>query len=172
METFEAPERPNPPNSGDERTQLEGWLDFERATLLRKCDGLNVAQLKERPVATSSLSLLGIVRHMTFVEQVWFETVFAGRETVDYYKSEADRDADFHDLDSVAAEEAFDLFVRSVALSRELAMGHSLDELAARPRRGREVDLRWIYVHMIEEYARHNGHADLIRELIDGATGY
>ncbi len=172
METFEAPERPNPPTLGDERVQLEGWLVFERATLLHKCDGLSVAQLKERPVASSSLSLLGIVRHMTFVEQIWFETTFAGRETVDYYKTEADRDADFNDLDGVAAEEVFDLFVRSVELSRELAAGHSFDERATRPRRGREVDLRWIHVHMIEEYARHNGHADLIRELVDGATGY
>jgi hypothetical protein len=172
METFEAPERPNPPTTGSARSQLDGWLDFERATLLHKCNGLKVAQLKVRPVATSSLSLLGIVRHMTFVEQLWFETVFAGRETVGYYKTDADRDADFNDLDSVAAEEVFDLFVRTVELSRELASGHAESELAAAPRRGREVDLHWIYVHMIEEYARHNGHADLIRELVDGATGY
>ncbi len=172
METFNAPERANVPVSGDERTQLDAWLDFQRATLLRKCDGLSVAQMKERPVATSRLSLLGIIRHMTFVEQVWFETTFAGHDTSDYYKTEGDRDADFNDLDSAALEVVIDLFLKSLKVSRELSAGHSLDELVRKPRRGREVDLRWIYVHMIEEYARHNGHADLIRELVDGATGY
>jgi uncharacterized damage-inducible protein DinB len=172
VETFNAPERANVPVSGDERTQLDAWLDFQRATLLRKCDGLNAAQMKERPVETSRLSLLGIVRHMTFVEQVWFETTFAGHDTSDYYKTEGDRDADFNDLDSAAVEEVIDLYLKSLHDSRRLSAAHSLDELATKPRRGREVDLRWIYVHMIEEYARHNGHADLIRELVDGATGY
>ena len=172
METFNAPERANVPVSGDERTQLDAWLDFQRATLLKKCDGLNAAQMKMHPVATSKLSLLGLIRHMTFVEQVWFETTFAGHDTSDYYKTEGDRDADFNDLDSAAVEEVIDLYLKSVKVSRELCAGHSLDELATKPRRGREVDLRWIFVHMIEEYARHNGHADIIRELVDGATGY
>jgi hypothetical protein len=172
VETFIAPERANVPVSGDERTQLDAWLDFQRATLLKKCDGLSAAQMKERPVATSRLSLLGIIRHMTFVEQVWFETTFAGRDTSDYYKTDGDRDADFNDLDSAALEVVIDLFLKSVKVSRELSAGHSLDELAKNPRRGREVHLRWIYVHLIVEYARHNGHADLIRELVDGTTGY
>jgi hypothetical protein len=172
VETFNAPERANVPVSGDERTQLDAWLDFQRATLLKKCDGLNAAQMKMHPVATSKLSLLGLIRHMTFVEQVWFETTFAGHDTSDYYKTEGDRDADFNDLDSAAVEEVIDLYLKSVKVSRELCAGHSLDELATKPRRGREVDLRWIFVHMIEEYARHNGHADIIRELVDGATGY
>jgi hypothetical protein len=172
VDTFIASERPTVPTSGDERLQLEAWLDFYRATLLSKCDGLNVAQLKTRPLATSPLSLLGIVRHMTFVEQVWFETTFAGADTVGYYKTEGDRDADFNDLDSDAAETVFDLYQEVVSVSRDLVASHSLDEHAKKPRRGRDVDLRWIYLHMIEEYARHCGHADLIRELVDGATGY
>lgn len=172
METFEAPERLHIPFNGPERLQLESWLDFYRATLLEKCDGLNAAQLKERPVAPSTLSLLGIVRHMTFVEQVWFETTFAGLDTVGYYKTEGDRDADFNDLDGDAVETVFDLYERVARVSRDLAAGHDLDEQVKKPRRGRNVDLRWIYVHMIEEYARHCGHADLIRELIDGRTGY
>lgn len=172
MKTFEAPERPHVPNSGDERAQLDAWLDFQRATLLRKCDGLSVAQMKERPVSTSRLSLLGMIRHMTFVEQVWFESTFAGHDTNDYYKVEGDRDADFNDLDSDALEVVIDLYLESIKVSRELSSTHGLDELALKPRRGREVDLRWIYVHLIEEYARHCGHADLIREMIDGATGY
>ena len=172
METFNAPDRANVTVDGDERTQLDAWLYFHRATLLRKCDGLTVDQLKVRPVAGSTLSLLGLIRHMTFVEQVWFDTTFAGHDTSDYYKTEGDRDADFNDLDSAALEEVIALYLKSHNDSRKLAAGHSLDELATKPRRGREVHLRWIYVHMIEEYARHNGHADLIRELIDGTTGY
>jgi len=172
VDTFIAPERPHVPHSGDERLQLEAWLDFYRATLLTKCDGLNVAQLKTRPIATSTLSLLGIVRHMTFVEQVWFEASFAGAHTVDYYKTEGDRDADFNDLESDASETVFDLYQEVIAVSKHLVAEHPLDEHAAVPRRGRDVDLRWIYIHLIEEYARHCGHADLIRELIDGTTGY
>ena len=172
MDTFTAPERPHVPTFGDERLQLDAWLDFYRATLLIKCDGLNVAQLKTRPVATSMLSLLGIVRHMTFVEQVWFETTFAGTDTVDYYKTEGDRDADFKDLDSDAAETVFDLYQEVISVSKGLVADHSLDEHSTKPRRGRDSDLRWIYLHLIEEYARHCGHADLIRELIDETTGY
>jgi hypothetical protein len=171
VETFEAPERPHIPFNGPEPLQLESWLDFYRATMLEKCSGLNAAQLKERPVATSALSLLGIVRHMTFVEQVWFESTFAGLDTLDYYKTD-DRDADFNDLESDSVETVFDLYERVLRVSRDLAADHDLDEMAKKPRRGRDVDLRWIYVHMIEEYARHCGHADLIRELIDGTTGY
>jgi uncharacterized damage-inducible protein DinB len=172
VDTFIASERPPVPNVGDERPQLEAWLDFYRATLLTKCDSLNVAQLKTRPLATSPLSLLGIVRHMTFVEQVWFETTFAGADTVDYYKTDGDRDADFNDLDSDATETVFDLYQEVIAVSKDLVASHSLDEHAKKPRRGRDVDLRWIYLHMIEEYARHCGHADLLREMIDGKTGY
>jgi hypothetical protein len=172
VETFSAPDRPHIPFSGDERTQLEAWLDFYRGTLLEKCDGLNAAQLKERPVATSLLSLLGMVRHLTFVEQVWFETTFSDKDVVEYYKTEGDRDADFKDLDDTSVEEVFDLYVHATNTSRSLSIGHDLDEMAKRPRRGREVDLRWIYIHVIEEYARHCGHADIIRELVDGATGY
>jgi hypothetical protein len=109
---------------------------------------------------------------MTFVEQVWFETTFAGADTVDYYKTEGDRDADLNDLDSDATETVFDLYQQVIAVSKDLVADQSLDELAKKPRRGRDVDLRWIYLHMIEEYARHCGHADLLREMIDGKTGY
>ncbi|MHB8380310.1 MAG: DinB family protein [Acidimicrobiales bacterium] len=172
METFSAPDRPNVPSSGEEKAQLDAWLDFFRATLLHKCDGLNAAQLKERPVTSSRLSLVGIVRHMTFVEQVWFDTTFAGHDPVEHYKTERDRDADFNDLESHSIEEVMDRYLHELAISRALSAGHDLDELATKPRRGREVDLRWIYVHVISEYARHCGHADLLREMIDGATGY
>jgi hypothetical protein len=172
VETFEAPDRPHIPFSGDERTQLAAWLDFYRGTLLEKCDGLTPAQMKERPVTTSLLSLLGMIRHMTFVEQAWFESAFAGHDVLEYYKTEGDRDADLKDLDRPAAEEVIDLYLRAIETSRQLAEGHDLNEMSKRPRRGRETDLRWTYIHMIEEYARHCGHADILRELIDGSTGY
>ena len=172
MERFEAPRRPHVVFVGDERTQLDSWLDFYRGTLLTKCDGLRPDQMRQRPVASSMLSLLGLVRHFTFVEQAWFESCFAGRDVLEYFKSADDRDLDFRDLDSLAAEEVFDLYLEAVATSRSLSADHELDEHAAKPRGGRDVDLRWIYLHLIEEYARHCGHADILRELIDGTTGY
>jgi uncharacterized damage-inducible protein DinB len=158
--------------SGPERAQLESWLDFYRATLILKCAGLSVEQLSTRPVATSDLTLLGLLRHMTFVEQVWFEKVFAGLAIDDYYKRDDDRDADFHELTSSPLDDVVQLFYTACSTSRALSSGHELDEMALVAGRGRQVDLRWIYVHMIEEYARHCGHADLLRELIDGSTGY
>jgi hypothetical protein len=172
VDTFSAPARTYPVFCGEERDQLESWLDFYRGTLLDKCDGLTADQLKERPLATSKLSLLGMVRHMTFVEQTWFEVTFAGRDVVEYYKLADDRDSDFSDLDSASVEDVFNLFAVSVVVSREVAYGHALEEMAVKPRRGLDVDLRWIFIHMIEEYARHCGHVDILRELIDGATGY
>jgi hypothetical protein len=172
MDTITAPERSEPPNSGPERAQLEGWLEFHRATLLKKCGGLTFEQLCQRPAAPSNLSLLGLLRHMTVVEQVWFELVFAGADVEAPYVPDGDREAQFRDLDSATLEQVADLYLATCQRSRELAEGHGLDELAAVERRGRHVDLRWIYVHMIEEYARHNGHADLLREMIDGQTGF
>jgi hypothetical protein len=172
METFSAPQRPDVPDSGEERSQLEAWLDFHRATLLHKCDGLGAAQLKERPLATSPLSLLGMVRHMTRVEQVWFEDRLAGINTSPYYSDEGRRDADFNDLESASLEEVIDLYLHSLKVSREIAKDHELDELTKKPGRSGHVDLRWIYMHMSQEYARHCGHADLLREMIDGTTGY
>ena len=152
--------------------QLTSWLDFYRATLLYKCAGLGVDQLSRRPVATSSLSLLGLIRHMTFVEQHWFEFTFANFAAITYYEKDDDPDADFNDLAGAPLDEVLKNFDTACARSRGLSQGHSLDETAKYPRRGREVDLRWIYIHMIEEYARHCGHADILREMIDGATGY
>jgi uncharacterized damage-inducible protein DinB len=169
---FHAPPRPDLLFNGEERDQLDSWLEFCRATLLYKCDGLELEQLKARPVAGSALSLLGIIRHMTYVEQVWFERIFAGLEVAEYYKHPDDRDADFNDLDAASLEEVLANYEAAVATSRRCAFGHDLAESSIKVSRGRFTDLRWIYVHMIEEYSRHNGHADIIRELIDGVTGY
>ena len=152
---------------------LDAWLDFHRTTLLSKCEGLSDDQLRTRSVAPSSLSLLGLVRHMTEVERSWFRRCLAGEEVAPSYYSADNEDGDFDDVD--AADVAADMaaFGEEVAACRAVAAEHTgLDTLAKRRRRGvHEVSLRWIYVHMIEEYARHNGHADLLRERIDGATG-
>jgi uncharacterized damage-inducible protein DinB len=165
--------RPKPLSSGGERDQLVSWLAFYRSTLLKKCSGLTFEDLCRRPVATSSMSLLGMVRHMTFVEQVWFDARFAGNDVTEYYRRPDDREAEWTELASATLDQVVADFEHACETSDELARGHDLDETVRRPGANREpVDLRWIYIHMIEEYARHCGHADIIRELIDGTTGY
>src|SRR6516164_3434472 len=140
-----------PPVAG-ERQMLEAWLDFHRQTLLSKCSGLTADQLRQRTAPPSSLSLLGLVRHMTDVERGWFRRRVAGEDVGFLYSSEADPDGEFD-------------------LAQQAAAGRDLDETFFNLRRNTDMCLRWVYVHMIEEYARHNGHADLLRERTDGATG-
>ncbi|MFI7605536.1 DinB family protein [Micromonospora sp. NPDC049366] len=171
--TWRAPEitRTPEPLVADERTMLEGWLDYHRQTLLLKCAGLTADQLTTPSVEPSGLTLLGLVRHLAEVEAWWFRDNFAG-ETVDYpYFTPEQPDADF-DVTGTDAEADFATFHREVELARAAAAGHSLDETFTEktPKR-RTFNLRWVYTHMIEEYARHNGHADLIRERLDGVTG-
>jgi hypothetical protein len=158
-----------PATVGGEREMLESWLDFQRDTLLVKCAGLGDDQLRLRGCPPSSLSLLGLVRHMNEVEQAWFGLFVGDRTSV--YATPEQPDADFEDVER--ADVAADLagYRARVAQSRERAAGHGLDETFT-GFRGRPISLRWLYVHMIQEYARHNGHADLIRERIDGATGF
>jgi hypothetical protein len=154
-----------------ERESLEGWLDFHRATLLFKCQGLTGDQLTGRGVAPSSLSLLGLVRHMAEVERWWFRRLFAGQDGLgDLFCSEEFPDGEFDLAEASGAEADFATFATECALARQATAGRSLDETFV-GRHGNEIDLRWVYVHMIEEYARHNGHADLLREQIDGVTG-
>ena len=171
MELFQVPDNRAIIYEGDERAQLEAWLAFYRQTLLTKCNGLTTEQMKLRPVTTSDLSLLGLIRHMTFVEQVWFERIFAGKDVIEYYKQPDDRDADFHNLDELSVLEVLANYEHAIEVSNEMTQGQDLATTSTLPWRHRDVDLRWIYLHMIEEYARHCGHADLIRELIDGVTG-
>jgi len=165
-------ERIDPPLAGDERTQLDSWLDYHRVTLAIKCEGLSAEQLRERAIPSTTLTLLGLVRHMTEVERSWFRKILEGEDAPDIYFSEHDRDADFNDLMSHEPAEVFELWRLEITRAREICEGRSLDELSKRiDERGELFSLRWIYLHMIEEYARHNGHADLIREAIDGAVG-
>ncbi|MBX6356883.1 MAG: DinB family protein [Micromonosporaceae bacterium] len=150
---------------------LEAWLDYQRNTLLSKCAGLTEHQLKLRACPPSSLSLLGLVRHMTDKERGWFRHGFAGEDVAPVYYSDLRVDGDFDDVDSANAARDFDAYLAEVAACRKAVAGASLDDTFVRRRDGRQSSLRWVYLHMIEQYARHNGHADLLRERIDGVTG-
>ena len=154
-----------------DRAMLEAWLEFHRATLLLKCEGLDDAERKARPVPTSLLSLHGLVRHMAEVERNWFSRVLlAAPDTPPIWYDPAIEDSELVPLDDADWETDLAMWHAECEQSRANAAGKDLDYIGTR--RGEPVSVRWIYVHMIEEYARHNGHADLIRELIDGAVGW
>jgi uncharacterized damage-inducible protein DinB len=166
--------RVDPPLTGlDEREMLRAWLEYHRETLMWKCDGLSPEQLGLRSVPPSTMSLQGLVRHMTEVERNWFLRIFAGETAPPIYYSDDDPDGDFDNLDPTNVDDEMAMFLETLERCREAeAAGHSLDENGAVERSGEgPVSLRWIMIHMVEEYARHNGHADLLRERIDGATG-
>ena len=177
-----APERVDPPYRDAERPAVRAWLEYQRGTLLTKCAGLTPEQLGERSVPPSSMSLRGLVRHMTEVEQGWFRHVLDGQDVPDLYSTADDPDGEFdgvgRDADepdtATAVERELALFTAECQVSRDIGDGFgSLDDVGrGRTSRTREhVSVRWVYLHMIEEYARHNGHADLLRERIDGVTG-
>lgn len=172
--TWTAPEiaRDEPSRTGDERAMLDGWLDFHRQTLLWKCAGLTAVDLAARSAGPSRLSLLGLVRHMAEVERGWFRHGFAREPVSPIYCSEDRPEADFDDVDPARAEQDIAIYRQEVGLARAAVAGRSLDEKFFQERRRSEVSLRWIYLHMIEETARHAGHADAIRELLDGTKGY
>ena len=166
-------ERSEPAQNAGERAMLEGWLDYHRQTLAWKCEGLTDEQLRTASVAPSELSLMGLVRHMAEVERGWFRKVLAGDDLGPIYYTEADRDGDFHTTEADTWEEAYATWQTEIEAARRHSADFGLDDLSHGKSRhsGELFNLRWIYTHMIEEYARHNGHADLIRERIDGATG-
>jgi hypothetical protein len=164
-------ERSDPPLAAQEREMLDAWLDYHRATLAVKCEGLTDDQLRARAVPPSSLSLLGLVRHMGEVERSWFRRVLSGEQAPPRYYSDENQDGDFDDVADAGVAEAFGYWRDECAHARErVAAAPSLD-VTGTGRRGERYSLRWIMVHMIEEYARHNGHADLLRERIDGTVG-
>ena len=162
--------RIDPPYVADERAMLDAWLDYHRATLAWKCEGLDDAQLRQRAVPPSSLSLLGLVRHMADVERNWFRRVLGGEDVPGIYWSDDDPDGDFDNVDTADVQEAFATWRAECEHARRAAAAAPSLE-ATGLRRGEAVSLRWILVHMIEEYARHNGHADFLRERIDGTVG-
>ncbi|MFD3586915.1 DinB family protein [Streptomyces sp. NPDC058683] len=166
-------ERRMPAFDADEHAMLEGWLEFHRQTLAMKCAGLTDAQLAIASVEPSPLSLMGLVRHMADVERSWYRRVLAGETAPPLYWSEEEPDGEFHFGEADTWQEAYASWQAEIEAARRNAADFGLDDLSkGRHRRtGEQVSLRWIHTHMIEEYARHNGHADLIRERIDGATG-
>jgi hypothetical protein len=151
---------------------LDGWLDYHRATLRQKCSGLDEEQLRTASCPPSNLTLLGLVRHMTDVERGWFLRGVARRpvsQVPPLYYSEENEEGDFEDLDSASTESVFESYGRAIGEIRAALTEVDLDQTFDNG--GTPYSVRWVYNHMIEEYARHNGHADLIRERIDGATG-
>jgi uncharacterized damage-inducible protein DinB len=170
--------RPEPPPAGDEVATLLGFLDYQRATLAWKCAGLDAAGLRTK-VAASSMTLGGMLKHLAYVEDFWFSYFLHGRDPASPWDAvdwDADRDWDWHSAAGDTPGQLDTLWRDAVARSRALitealAQG-GLEQLARRAwPDGRAPSLRWIVCHMIEEYARHNGHADLIREAIDGQIG-
>jgi hypothetical protein len=163
--------RPARPDTGGERETLSAVLDWHRATFELKCAGLPLERLSDRAAPPSSMSLHGLVRHLACCERWWFRIQFAGQDVPMLYYSDDDPDQDFDRLDGDPGE-AFAVWRAECEHSRQIAAAApSLDETGIRKRTGEPVSLRRIMVDMIAEYARHNGHADLLRERIDGATG-
>ena len=171
VEEWEVERRAEPSFVAGERETIEGWLEFHRLTLELKCEGLSDDQRKARPVATSALSLHGILRHMAEVERNWFQRVLlADSDLPGIWFRPGVEDSELLPLDDAGFEDDLATFRATCERSREIAAARSLDDTGIR--RGEPCSLRWVYTHMVEEYARHNGHADLIRELIDGAVGW
>ena len=168
-------DRKRPGLQAGELDMLNGWLEHHRAILLWKCDGLTDEQLRRRSVPPSTMSLLGLIRHMTDVERGWFQQVLLGEDAPDLYSTPDGPDGDFNGVDEADVAAAFSAFEAECDASRRaVAAASDLDVLSKETseRTGEQFSLRFIVTHMIEEYARHNGHADLLRETIDGVTGY
>jgi hypothetical protein len=164
--------RPELPLVGDEREILTAFLDWHRETFASKCAGVPAERLSDRGVPPSGLSLHGLVRHLAGVERWWFRVQFAGEDVPLLYYSDDDPDKDFDDLDGDVAD-ALAVWRAECDRSRKIvAASPSLDRTGTHKASGRPISLRRILVAMIAEYARHNGHADLLRERIDGGTGY
>jgi uncharacterized damage-inducible protein DinB len=167
--TAPVPDAVDGPLRGPDRPMLEAFLRWERTTLLSICAGLSAEQLATRPLASSNLSLLGLVRHAAKVERIWFRQRAAGEDVEAFYDLALGKDHDFDAVHPSDAEAAVDRLRREWAAAdaavADLVFDHTVEV------HGEEFALRMIYVHMIGEYGRHNGHADLLREAIDGVTG-
>lgn len=159
--------------TGDELATLHGFLTYQRATLDWKCAGLDADQVARRAVPPSTMSLLGLVRHLADTERSWFRT-FVGETTqpIFFTADEPDLDFDGARADPDDVENAFARWRAECAHSDGIITSAPLEQTFFRAKYGGEtISLRWILAHMIEEYSRHNGHADLLRQCIDGSTG-
>ena len=170
VEDLMDPRRSEPPYVLGERAMLEAWLEFHRTTLLLKCEGLDDVSRKARPIASSLLSLHGLLRHMAEVERGWFRRTLLVDDCGWIWYDPSIEDSELVPLDDADWEADVATWQAQCDASRAAAAAHTLDDTGLR--HGEPCSLRWIYVHMIEEYARHNGHADLLRELVDGAVGW
>lgn len=160
------PERPPP--AGSEKEMLTRFLDYQRGIVLRKAAGLSDEELR-RPMTPSNVTLLGMVKHLAYVERWWFQAMFAGQH-VPFPWTDDDPDADFRVEPDETTESIVELYRDEVERSQAIATAAGLDEVAKDSRREGKT-MRWILLHMIEEVARHLGHADIIRENLDGSTG-
>lgn len=168
--TWTAPEvtLPDGPLTGEDRPMLEGFLAWHRALLQHKCAGLTGEQLALRSVPPSNLSLLGLVRHMAKVERKWFRELIAGQELEPMYDPALGKDADFEDLDPARAQADYERLLEECRLAEEVLAAASYEQ-TIESKMG-VMSVRAVVVHMIEEYAQHSGHADLLRECVDGTT--
>jgi hypothetical protein len=168
------PSRTRPEYTADERSQLLGWLDLQRAIIGWKCEGLSEADA-HRPVLPASplLSMAGLVSHLRWTEHCWFEVLLMGRPTTDNPQFvDEPEDADMR-VDGVPLARLLEEYEQQCAVSNEIVAAHSLDDIGRnRDFRAGSASVRWMLLHMLEETARHAGHADAIRELIDGEKGY
>ncbi len=169
--TWTAPEvtRPSGDTAAHESTLLPSLLAWHRSTFLLKCAGLTGEQLAQASIPPSNLTLLGLIRHLAKVERIWFRLRYRAQDIGPLYDPALGKDHDFEVIDATKAEEAYNTLLEEIRLADEAAAGGSLDDTFDLG--GDPFSLRMIYVHMIGEYARHNGHADLIRERVDGHTG-
>ncbi|MGW3831735.1 DinB family protein [Streptomyces microflavus] len=163
--------RVGPPSFGSERETLRAFLDYHRATLAMKCEGLTDEQLHEKSMEPSALSLLALVRHMAEVERAWFRRTFEDGDAPMVWSEKVDFQAAY-DASASTRAEAFTAWEAEVETSRRIEReAGSLDLAGYQPRWGEEVSLRMVMVHVLLEYGRHNGHADLLREGVDGTVG-
>ncbi|MFL6053973.1 MAG: DinB family protein [Actinoallomurus sp.] len=163
--------RIGPPLIGGEREMLRAFLDYHRATLEMKCEGLSDEELRRTSMPPSTLSLLGLVRHMAEVERTWFRIVMNGEDISLVWSDEGDYQVAY-DASTATRSEAFSAWRAEVEQARRIEeSAESLDVTGHQPKWGKDVSLRLVMLHLIHEYARHNGHADFLREAIDGTVG-
>lgn len=162
--------RTDPPISGSEKDVLLGFANFLRETILFKLQGLDDEQVR-RPHDPSGLTLLGMVKHLAYVERNWFQDTFLGQDA-EYPWTDDDPDADWRVEPDESTDDIVNLYRQEIAISNRITSEHDLDTVATNVTPSHEgLQLRWILAHMIEETGRHAGHADLIREAIDGQVG-
>ncbi|MFD7639145.1 DinB family protein [Kitasatospora sp. NPDC059795] len=168
-------ERTDTPPTWDERTQLTTFLDYTRATARAKCEGISAEDARRSPLPGSPLmTVCGLISHLRWVENWWLEVVFLGAEQTGPLAgaTEEDPDPEMRTAVDVPLEQLLAEYEEQAVRYRKLVAERELDAKAVRPGRGGlHVDLRWVLLHLIEETARHNGHLDILCELLDGRTG-